>query len=96
MLTNFLDTGRNGSQCKGWRQTQVAVNTVGFRRQKWAPQILRFLPYTETSSHTVNLNADNSQSTPSPRVLWEQNRAFLSLLKIKVVTGSLKSSVIYL
>lgn len=66
MLTNFLDTGRNGSQCKGRRQTQVAVNTVGFRRQKWAPQILRFLPYTETSSHTVNLKADNSQSTPSP------------------------------
>lgn len=66
MLINFLATGRNGSQCKRWRQTQVAINIVGFGRQKWAPQILRFLPYIETSSHTVNPNAGNSQSTPIP------------------------------
>ena len=101
MLTNLLDTGRNGSQRKWQRQTQVAINIAGFRRQKWAPQILRFLPYIETSSHTVNPNADNSQSTPSPSNTKSKGslgaeKSFLVSAENKVVIGSLKSNVIYL
>lgn len=94
MLTNFPGhrvggkegRSRNNRQWKWLRQTQVAIDVVGFRRQKWAFATSNssstshsVLSYPVILSHTVRPKANNGQSVPDPKVFWEHNRASLSL-----------------